>query len=92
MGMPEDLSARFLEREEIARNTKPAIKTSIPFDDWCPFLLCLEDTPHVHNRCPECNAIRYGNLGCMTCSEFWSFIRKPQMDGETWSPFTWGFK
>ena len=49
MGMPEELSARFLEREEWGRNESPGEIEVTQFEDWCPFLLCLEDTPHVHN-------------------------------------------
>jgi len=61
------------------------------FQEWCPFLLCLEDTPHVHNICPDCDTVRYGNLGCFGCWQFWGFIRDmdPELPpGPDWNPFS----
>jgi hypothetical protein len=37
------------------------------FDGPCPFLLCLEEGGHSHPICPECEAIRYGNISCKSC-------------------------
>ena len=37
------------------------------FDGPCPFLACLEAGPHDHPICPDCGAVRYGNLTCNTC-------------------------
>lgn len=42
---------------------------TIAFDGPCPFLLCLETGPHTHPVCPDCGAVRYGNLSCTTCRE-----------------------
>ena len=33
----------------------------------CPFLLCLIQVPHEHPICPECDAVRFGNMYCETC-------------------------
>lgn len=33
----------------------------------CPFLLCVQTGPHSHSICPECGAVRHGNIGCKTC-------------------------
>jgi hypothetical protein len=35
----------------------------------CPFLACLIDAPHEHPICPECGAVRYGNMSCQTCRD-----------------------
>lgn len=35
----------------------------------CPFLLCLVAEPHTHPACPDCGAVRYGNLHCATCRD-----------------------
>lgn len=35
----------------------------------CPFLTCQETAPHDHDICPECGAVRYGNLFCNTCRQ-----------------------
>lgn len=43
------------------------MKDSMSFDGVCPFLMCLETGPHSHPICPECGAVRYGNLLCQTC-------------------------
>ena len=45
---------------------KAEVKT-IHFDGLCPFLLCLESGPHAHPICPECGAVRDGNINCPTC-------------------------
>lgn len=39
----------------------------LTFDGPCPFLTCLETGPHTHDVCPECNAVRHGNMYCKTC-------------------------
>lgn len=36
-------------------------------DGQCPFLTCEEMGPHSHPICPDCEAVRYGNLFCATC-------------------------
>ena len=33
----------------------------------CPFLTCLVPDPHTHPVCPQCDAVRYGNIFCDTC-------------------------
>lgn len=43
------------------------VKNYVPFDGSCPFLTCLETGPHVHPVCPECGAVRYGNIFCGEC-------------------------
>jgi hypothetical protein len=40
---------------------------AIFFDAHCPFLMCTEAEPHGHDVCPECGAVRFGNLWCRTC-------------------------
>jgi len=39
----------------------------ITFEGSCPFLFCLKTEAHSHPVCPECGAVRYGNLYCETC-------------------------
>ena len=39
------------------------------FDGSCPFLLCTITKPHEHPICPECGAVRYGNINCETCKK-----------------------
>lgn len=85
MGMPEELSKRFLEREQIVRDQYHEEIGVMEFQEWCPFLLCLEDTPHVHNICPDCGSVRYGNLSCFVCWQFWGFIR--DLTPPEWDPF-----
>lgn len=41
-------------------------------DGPCPFLTCEEPGPHRHPICPECGAVRFGNLFCATCRSTWS--------------------
>ncbi len=41
------------------------------FDGACPFLTCLEAGPHDHEICPDCGAVRYGNIYCLTCRSHW---------------------
>lgn len=50
---------------------------TVHFNGPCPYLLCLETGPHDHPICPECGAVRYGNIFCPTCREHW-----PEMDAE----------
>lgn len=40
---------------------------SIFIDGSCWFLTCLETGPHGHDMCPDCGAVRFGNLFCRTC-------------------------
>jgi hypothetical protein len=40
---------------------------SVNLDGPCPFLTCLAPGPHSHPICPECGAVRFGNLFCPTC-------------------------
>lgn len=44
--------------------THPAEWTT---DGYCPYLLCLLLVPHAHPVCPDCGAVRYGNITCATC-------------------------
>lgn len=37
------------------------------FDGPCPFLTCDDTGWHAHPACPDCGAVRYGNLFCRTC-------------------------
>lgn len=39
----------------------------ITFEGPCPFLTCFETSGHSHPVCPECCAVRYGNIFCPTC-------------------------
>ena len=39
----------------------------IYFDGPCPFLFCMETEAHDHPICPNCGAVRYGNLDCPIC-------------------------
>lgn len=49
-------------------------RMSAPAKAWhspgpCPFLTCLITEPHDHPVCPECHAVRYGNIFyCATCN------------------------
>ena len=43
----------------------------IHFDGPCPFLTCLETEPHDHPICPDCGAVRWGNMFCKTCRSHW---------------------
>lgn len=36
-------------------------------DGPCPFLTCLDTGPHGHDVCPDCSAVRFGNMCCATC-------------------------
>lgn len=38
-------------------------------DGPCPLLLCLETEPHSHPICPDCGAVKFGNIFCVTCRE-----------------------
>lgn len=40
---------------------------AIFLDGPCPFLTCLENGPDGHDVCPDCRAVRFGNLFCRTC-------------------------
>jgi hypothetical protein len=40
-------------------------------DGPCPFLTCLQTEPHDHPICPECGAVRWGNMFCETCRSHW---------------------
>lgn len=46
------------------------------FDGPCPFLLCTKEGPHLHAICPECGAVRHGNIFCKTCRENREAVRK----------------
>ena len=38
-------------------------------DGWrCPFLGCHVREAHEHPVCPDCGAVRYGNMFCQTCT------------------------
>ena len=41
------------------------------FDGPCPFLGCLDTDWHAHPACPDCGAVRYGNICCATCVGTW---------------------
>jgi hypothetical protein len=42
---------------------------SMTFDRYCPFLTCLEPTPHTQAVCRDCGAVRYGNpFNCGRCA------------------------
>lgn len=49
---------------------------TISFDGPCPFLMCLKTDPHEHPVCPECDAVRFGNMNCKTCRENRDYINK----------------
>lgn len=46
--------------------------TEIFFLGVCPFLTCLRTEPHSHPICPECGAVRYGNIFCAFCRDHWT--------------------
>ena len=46
----------------------------LTFDGPCPFLTCLETGPHTHDVCPECNAVRHGNICCKTCRKYHGIV------------------
>jgi hypothetical protein len=49
---------------------------TIHFDGPCPFLTCLEEGPHDHPICPDCGAVRYGNLYCPTSRAYYQEHRE----------------
>lgn len=44
------------------------------FDGPCPYLFCQETGPHDHPICPDCGAVRCGNIFCPTCRRLWMDI------------------
>jgi ribosomal protein L32 len=51
------------------------------FDGPCMFLTCLKQEPHYHAVCPNCGAVRYGNLTCPECQDqAKNGIRKHEME------------
>jgi len=50
------------------------------FDGPCPFLLCLEEGPHDHPICPDCGAVRYGNMFCETCQAHYAERQEELLD------------
>lgn len=42
---------------------------TIEFDGPCPFATCLKTEKHSHPICPECGAVRFGNLSCGECKK-----------------------
>lgn len=41
---------------------------AVRFNGPCPFLMCPIPDTHAHPVCPECGAVRFGNVfGCETC-------------------------
>lgn len=40
------------------------------FDGPCPFALCHAEGPHSHTVCPDCGAVRHGNIFCKTCRAY----------------------
>lgn len=51
------------------------------FEGPCPFLTCRETGPHSHPVCPNCGAVRFGNLVCPTCRAKW-----PRAAGRRFQP------
>lgn len=51
------------------------ITKMMQFDGPCPFLICQITKPHEHAICPECGAVRYGNMYCDTCKKEYKFER-----------------
>jgi len=41
--------------------------SAVFLDGPCLFLTCLETGVHGHDVCPECGAVRFGNVFCRTC-------------------------
>lgn len=66
---PEQLSRLLYEQEERERSRVPHLLT-MHVTQPCRFLTCLEPGEHLHNVCPDCGAVRYGNLHCLVCQEF----------------------
>lgn len=71
MGWLNELCSRAL-RQSSAEDKMPeeVKKFHIGEGEWCPFLTCLKEGPHDHTICPECGAVRHGNLYCPTCQEY----------------------
>lgn len=46
----------------------------VRIDGPCPFLLCLEQGPHEHEVCPDCGAVRFGNITCCTCRNYHGMV------------------
>ena len=53
--------------DDCAKEQRADYPEMMSFDGPCPFILCLATGPHEHPICPECGAVRYGNIGCDTC-------------------------
>jgi hypothetical protein len=39
-------------------------------EGYCPFFCCVKTEPHDHSICPECGAVRHGNMFCETCRAY----------------------
>lgn len=71
----EEEAERFLKaaRTELMTLTRrmadwdPTVEEYVPFEGPCPFLTCLQIGPHEHPVCPDCGAVRWGNMYCETC-------------------------
>ena len=59
----DDLKGRIMVKIDELEEKIETMKVDGP----CPFLLCLETGPHEHPICPECGAVRFGNLFCPRC-------------------------
>jgi hypothetical protein len=54
-------------REQLPDSSEVVVEEAVHFDGPCPFLTCLDSAPHDHPVCPDCGAVRYGNMFCATC-------------------------
>jgi hypothetical protein len=43
----------------------------VRFEGTCPFVGCAKTYPHEHSTCPDCGAVRFGNMFCNTCVKTW---------------------
>lgn len=55
---------------------------SVEFGGICNFLLCPEFGPHIHYICPECGAVKFGNIFCATCGGKHDRLRQ-EIDAES---------
>jgi len=64
----DDLSQGLAASRQAEREAIERLGAKIQhFDGVCPFLTCLLANPHDHGICPDCGAVRFGNISCATC-------------------------
>ena len=66
MSKYEDYCRERRVRELVAiREGAATVRAASP----CPMATCIVAGPHDHAICPDCGAVRFGNISCDTCRE-----------------------